>query len=96
VVPAGAVLVVDGLFLSRDELTESWDLTIYLDVPDDVAIARVLGRDGPLDVPTRYVGAQQLYRRLCAPLDRADLVIDNTDPQAPVIRGDRRKSHHGR
>jgi len=84
VVPDGAVLLVDGLFLQRDELRHAWDLAVYLDVPDDVAIGRVVARDGPLD-QSRCVGAQQLYRTLCAPRDRADIVIDNTDPLAPVI-----------
>jgi len=85
IVPDGAVLLVDGLFLHRDELRRAWDLTLYLDVPDDVAIGRVAARDGQLDDPARYVGAQQLYRELCSPRARADVVRDNADPQAPVI-----------
>ncbi len=85
VVPEGAVLLVDGLFLHREVLVDLWDLTVYLDVPDGVAISRVATPDRALYDPSRYVGAQRLYRKLCAPRDRADILIDNTDPREPVI-----------
>jgi len=84
-VPQDAILVVDGLFLHRHELRAAWDLTVYLDVPDDVGMARVIARDGPLDDPERYVGAQKIYRAECEPREHAGVVIDNTDPQEPMI-----------
>ncbi len=34
-VPDSAVLVVDGVFLQRPELYDAWDLTVWLDVPDE-------------------------------------------------------------
>ncbi len=44
--PSGAVLVLDGLFLHRDELAAFWDLSVFLDVPFDVTAARMAVRDG--------------------------------------------------
>jgi uridine kinase len=90
-VPAGAVLVVDGLFLHRDELAGRWDLSVWLDVPFEVTAARMAVRDGTPADPDhpsmrRYVEGQRLYFAACAPWDRADVVVDNTDWDAPVLR----------
>jgi uridine kinase len=79
----GSVLLVDGLFLHRDELVRHWDLSVFLDVPFDVSVARVAARDatGADRASTRirrYVEAQQIYSAACAPRTRASLVIDNS------------------
>ncbi len=73
--PPDALLLLDGLFLHRDELRERWDLSILLDVPEDVAAARLLEREGE---PTRdrYVLGQQRYFAACDPRARASLVLD--------------------
>jgi uridine kinase len=42
VAPPGAVLVVDGLFLHRDELRGAFDRTVFLDVPFEVTVRRAL------------------------------------------------------
>ena len=86
--PAGAVLVVDGLFLHRDELVDVWDLSVFLQVPFEVSVARMAARDGSHPSPGhpsvgRYVGGQRLYFAACQPWQRADLVIDVTDLDAP-------------
>jgi uridine kinase len=62
--PPGAVLILDGLFLHRDELAGVWDLSIFLDVPFDVTAQRMAGRDGTSPDPRhpsllRYVAAQE-------------------------------------
>ena len=36
----GQVVVVEGLFLHRDELVDLWDHSVFLDVPLDVALER--------------------------------------------------------
>ena len=41
VAPAETVLVVDGLFLHRDELVTVWDFSVFLDVPFEVSVARM-------------------------------------------------------
>lgn len=86
----GTVLVVDGLFLHRDEMVQAWDLSVFLDVPFDVTARRMAARDGTNPDPEhpsmrRYVQAQRIYFRACSPHRRADVLIDNRDFRAPRI-----------
>lgn len=92
--PAGAVLLLDGLFLHRDELRDCWDLSIFLDVPFAETARRMAARDGTDPDPSspgiaRYVEGQRLYFRACNPAARATLVVDNTDLAAPFITASR-------
>ena len=88
--PREAVLVVDGLFLHRDELVDLWDLSVFLDVPFGLSVPRVAKRDGTEPDPEhesqrRYVEGQNIYFRECSPLTRATLVIDNSDLEHPHL-----------
>jgi uridine kinase len=91
--PPGAVLIVDGLFLHRDETVEAWDLSVFLDVPFAVTARRMALRDGTNPDPEhpdmrRYVQAQRFYFDACSPRERADILIDNQDFDAPrIVRG---------
>lgn len=86
----GAVLIVDGIFLHRDELAGCFDLTVWLEAPFEVTCARMAVRDGTDPDPAhpgvaRYVGAQRIYQALVRPAERADVVVDNSDVEAPVV-----------
>ena len=88
--PPGAVVVVDGLFLHRDELAGTWDLSVLLTVPVEETVRRMAARDGSSPNPghpsqRRYVEAQRHYVESCAPRERADIVVDNADLAAPRI-----------
>lgn len=88
--PAGAVVVVDGLFLQRAELEGCFELAIWLDVPFEETAARMAVRDGTSPDPDdpsmhRYVEAQRTYFAQRSPWDRADVVVDNTDVAAPFV-----------
>jgi uridine kinase len=88
--PAAAVVVVDGLFLHRAELAGAWELSIFLDVGFDETARRMASRDGSVPDPghpslARYVLAQRRYLAGCQPRQRADIVIDNTALDAPVL-----------
>ena len=83
-----ALLVVDGVFLQRRELDVGGDLGVHLQVPDEEVLRRAALRDGPDAVPLyreRYLPAQRLYEAGCRPAERADVVLDHRDPQAPVV-----------
>jgi uridine kinase len=82
VVPAPAILLVDGIFLHRDELVDHWDFSVFLSVDFAVSFARMAVRDGCPSDPDdprnrRYVEGQRLYLAKCDPAGRADLVIDH-------------------
>ncbi|MBZ2196553.1 uridine kinase [Occultella gossypii] len=86
--PPDAVIVVEGLFLHRDELAPVWDASAFLDVPFTVTAARMAVRDGSHPDPEhptmrRYVGGQRLYFAAARPWERATYVVDNSDHAAP-------------
>jgi len=83
--PSDAILIVDGIFLHRDDLIGCWDFSIFLRVGFDETFRRMAARDGRpadphADENSRYLLGQQIYLARCEPENRADVVIDNTDP----------------
>jgi uridine kinase len=85
-----ALLIVDGLFLHRDELHGQWDMSLFLDVPFTETARRMAARDGTPPDPAhpgmrRYVEAQRIYFAACDPRRRATAVVGNADPAAPVL-----------
>ena len=88
--PPDALVIVEGTFPHRDELTHFWDYSIFLDVPVDEADRRMTER-GDLDktlapaLLRRYNEAQSLYFACAQPWVRASVVIDNTDPTNPTV-----------
>ncbi|ADG75426.1 phosphoribulokinase / uridine kinase family [Cellulomonas flavigena DSM 20109] len=90
VVDDATVLVLDGIFLQRDELRSVWDLAVWLEVPFAQTYARMAVRDGCPPDPddpanARYREGQRLYLAACAPAARADVVVDNSDLAAPRL-----------
>ena len=82
VVPPSAVVVVEGMFLHRDELVAQWDRSVFLNVPFTVTASRMAERDGSNPNPDhpslfRYVEGQRIYLGTCKPAERATCVIDN-------------------
>jgi hypothetical protein len=91
---ADAVLIVDGTFLQRGELTGLWDEVVFID--SDLAQARIRGvtRDadllGGIDAAElvyaeRYHAACQLYLEAIDPAARASIVIANHSVDRPVL-----------
>lgn len=89
-VPGRGALVVDGVFLLRDELRDCWDLSVRLEVPEAERFRRMAARDGcPADPEhpdnRRYLLGQRLYELACDPVSRADVVVDNSDWNHPTL-----------
>lgn len=93
-VGSDTVLLLDGVFLLRPELRPLWDLSVHLHVPEPVTLARAVQRDvltfGSEEAvrhryARRYLPGQALYRAEAAPADHADVVLDNSDPDRPVV-----------
>jgi uridine kinase len=82
------VLIVDGVFLNRPELRGIWNYSILLEVPWDVAYARLAERDARDPNPdalanARYREGQELYFAEANPRQYADALVDNADPAHP-------------
>jgi uridine kinase len=91
--PPGSILVVDGIFLHRDDLAALWDYSIWLEVPFEVSIPRgaqrapgSLSPDPAHPANRRYVEGQRLYIQECSPCTRATVVVDNSDLDNPFFR----------
>ncbi|TCC39406.1 hypothetical protein [Kribbella sindirgiensis] len=89
-----AILVADGGFLQRPELDAFWDLRIYVDVSFETVLRRGAARDAAwMDSPAaaeeryrnRYIPGEQLYVAQVCPAERAQLVVNNEDPDNPVL-----------
>jgi uridine kinase len=94
VVPADAVLVVDGGMLMRPELADAWDMTIWIDVDWDDMVERAVARDvawvGDADVvrrryANRFRPMHDMYERVTNARARATVVVDNRDPERPRL-----------
>lgn len=90
IVSPGTVLIVDGIFLHRNELFNYWDYSIFLDVDFRETFERMAKRDNnspdPFDkLNTRYREGQLLYFQECNPKMRASIVIDNNDFKHPKL-----------
>ena len=88
--PEPAVVLVDGLFLHRPELSGIWDATVFLDVSFETSCRRLQRRDGSDPDPraaanARYVRGQEIYLAACDPLAAASVVLDYNDAAAPLI-----------
>ncbi len=89
-----AVVLCDGVFLQRDELRELWDVVVFVAVEMGVSVERAVQRDATW-MPSleatrdryrvRYTPAQKRYLEEQRPRERADFVVENTDPQAPAL-----------
>ena len=93
--PPDAIVLFAATFIQRDRLRDLWDEVIYLDAREEAATARGVARDsdalgGPAAAraayEARYMAACRLYVSEQDPCGRASILIDNTDPGAPVIR----------
>ncbi|WP_106537287.1 uridine kinase [Haloactinopolyspora alba] len=81
--PTDCVVIVEGMFLHRDQLVDRWDWSIFLDVPFAETARRMAERDGTSPDPDdpsmrRYVEGQRMYLETCMPRERASVLVDNT------------------
>jgi uridine kinase len=89
-VKPSTILLFDGIFLHRPELTKYWHYSIFLDVPFSISIPRGAQRgDGSPDPEAesnnRYVAGQRVYLETCNPTAKASIVLNNSDLRNPII-----------
>jgi len=82
-VPTGSIVIIEGVSSTRTELGDCWDLTIWVDTPRTIRLARGIQRDGEarqsqwtdvwMPEEDAYIAAQQ-------PAERADLIVNGYGP----------------
>lgn len=86
-VPSGSIVVIEGVFLQREELRDVFDTVAYVNVPEEVRLKRVLKRDGYIGnadqierkYRERYFPAEHHYCMACQPESKAAYVIAETE-----------------
>lgn len=82
----GAAVIVEGVSSTRHEVAAPWDLTIWVDAPEDVRLARALERDGPAMLATwreRWIPEENAYVARERPQERVDLVVSGVEETSP-------------
>lgn len=89
-----AVLLFDGVFLQRSELSGVWDICLWVEASFGVTVRRAVERDSVTAHQTalvrekyerRYVPGQRLYLDLYRPQKTAHIVVDNADLANPSL-----------
>lgn len=89
-----SILIIEGVFLYRNEFKKYYDYSILLQIQPNEQLRRASKRDlsknGSIEVlmdkyTNRYIPAYYLYGKLNFPLDYVDLIIDNTNLQDPIV-----------
>ena len=86
------IVIVEGIFLFKADLLSFFDLTLYLDISFETSVARGKARWNHMPADEveerfrrRYLPGQQLYFDLHDPKGVANIVVDNEDPESPVV-----------
>jgi len=84
-----SIVLFDGVFLFRPELVGFWDCRIFVEIGFDTSLARGIARDaGPMGGEAaarerylrRYIPGQRLYFEAARPVELADVIVQNDDP----------------
>lgn len=93
-----SILITDGAYLLKAVYQPHWDLAIYLSVDFNTAMERGIERDqedlggreqAKQKFLDRYHAASKRYIEEVHPEQIADIVIDNTDFEDPIIKNQR-------
>ncbi|HDR7659994.1 uridine kinase family protein [Bacillus wiedmannii] len=81
-VPAIGIVIIEGVYATRQELAEMYDLKIWVNCPRETRIKRGIARDGE---PARdmwennWMVAEDMYVESHKPHEFADFIIDGTN-----------------
>ncbi|HET6878114.1 MAG TPA: AAA family ATPase [Jatrophihabitans sp.] len=99
-IPPGRTVVVEGVSSTRRETGAPWALTVWVDAPAEVRLARIRQRDGERLLPTwlnRWIPEENAWAAHAKPLDHVDLVVSGTEPDpASGVGGRWQGARHAR
>jgi HAD superfamily hydrolase (TIGR01549 family) len=89
IIKPSTIIIFEGVFLFRKELAPYIELKIFLDIPFEECRKRASARDTEEIVDrydAKYLPAQRKYLSEYPPAKAADIVIDNTNWDYPMIK----------
>jgi uridine kinase len=84
-VAPGRLVVVEGVSSTRHEVDVPWDLTVWVDAPREVRLARAVDRDGPELLPRwldDWIPLEEAYAAREHPRQRVDVIVSGAGPSA--------------
>jgi len=78
-VPPGRLNIVEGAYSLHPDLSDCYDLKVFLRVKPEVQQARILARNGPETGArffTQWIPLEERYFTALAPADRCDLILE--------------------
>ncbi|ADK05373.1 TPA: uridine kinase family protein [Bacillus anthracis] len=82
IVPAGGIVIIEGVYATRQELAGMYDLKIWVNCPRETRIKRGIARDGEAarDMwENNWMVAEGMYVESHKPHEFADFIIDGTN-----------------
>lgn len=83
-VPAIGIVIIEGVYATRQELAEMYDLKIWVNCPRETRIKRGIARDGEAarDMwENNWMVAEDMYVESHKPHEFADFIIDGTNQE---------------
>ncbi|WP_044648415.1 uridine kinase [Paenibacillus terrae] len=80
-VPAGGIVIIEGVYSIRKELEDKYDFKIWVDCPREIRLSRGLERDGDCARgmwEDNWMISEDIYVEAHKPFKKADLVISGT------------------
>jgi uridine kinase len=81
-VPAGRLVLIEGVSSTRHEVAAPWTLTVWVDAPREVRVQRAVERDGP-ELLDRWLSdwmpSEDAYVARENPLARMDLIVSGVE-----------------
>lgn len=80
-VPVGGTVIIEGVYSTRRELADNYDLKIWVDCPREIRLARGLERDGEEARDTwenNWMISEDAYVQEHRPFETADLIVSGT------------------
>ncbi|PEF33072.1 uridine kinase family protein [Bacillus wiedmannii] len=83
-VPTNGIVIIEGVYATRQELAELYDLKIWVNCPRETSIKRGIARDGEAarDMwENNWMVAEDMYVESHKPHAFADIIIDGTNQE---------------
>ena len=81
-IPAGALVLIEGVYMLRPELRDLYDLRVWVDCPRQIRLARGIARDGEAWRPRweqDWMPSEDRYVAECQPIAIADVVVSGKE-----------------